>query len=88
MEKIDYRNIRWMLKLKELLKVCMVSNGKDERVEKLAQRMKITYIPLAFKPLKRGFIEATNDMGVDPSKVLVVGNEYLADIFGGKRMGM
>lgn len=88
MEKIDYRNIRWMLKLKELLKVCMVSNGKDERVEKLAQRMNITYIPLAFKPLKRGFIEATNDMGVDPSKVLVVGNEYLADIFGGKRMGM
>lgn len=88
MKNIDYRNIKWMLKLRNLLKVSMVSNGKDERVEKLAQRMKIKYIPLAFKPLKRGFIKAVKEMDVDPTKVLVVGNEYLADIFGGKRMGM
>lgn len=88
MKKIDYRNIRWIIKLKQILKVCMVSNGKDSRVEQLAQRMNITYIPLAFKPLKRGFIEAAKDMNVDPSKVLVIGDEYLADILGGKRMGM
>lgn len=88
MEKIDYRNIKWIIKLKQILKVCMVSNGKDERIEKLAQKLGITYISLAFKPLKRGFIKATKDMGVDASKVLVVGNEYLADIVGGKRMGM
>lgn len=88
MQKIDYRNIRWIIKLKQILKVCMVSNGKDDRVEKLAQRLSIKYIPLAFKPLKRGFTEATKNMGVDPSKVLVIGDEYLADILGGKRMGM
>ena len=88
MEKIDYRNIRWIIKLKQILKVCMVSNGKDSRVEELAKRMDITYIPLAFKPLKRGFLEAVKDMDVNPTKVLVIGDEYLADILGGKRMGM
>ena len=88
MKKIDYRNVKWIFRLKKMFKVCMVSNGKDPNVQKLADKLGITYYPFAFKPLKRGFLAATNQMQVDPKNVLVVGDEYLADIVGGKRMGM
>lgn len=89
MKNIDYRNIKWILKLKQMFKVCMLSNGIDKRVEKLASRLEIEYLPLAFKPMKGGFKKALEAMDItDPSKVLVVGDEYLADIVGGQRMNM
>jgi len=89
MKKIDYRNIKWMFELSKILKICMVSNGIDKRVKKLADKLEIKYIPLAFKPLKRGFKQALQEMQIDdPGKVLVVGDEYLADIVGGKKMTM
>ena len=75
-----------MFELSKILKICMVSNGIDKRVKKLADKLEIKYIPLAFKPLKRGFKQAMQEMQIDdPGKVLVVGDEYLADIVGGKK---
>lgn len=88
MENVDYRNIKWIMKLKQELKVCMVSNGIDNRIKELAEKMGIEYISLAFKPLKKGFLTAVKQMKLEPENVLVIGDGYLADIFGGKRLGM
>lgn len=32
-EDVDYRNIKWIIRLKKEFKVCMVSNGRDENIK-------------------------------------------------------
>ena len=89
MEDIDFSNLRWLTELTKELKICMVSNGfKDKRIEKIAKRLDIMYIPFALKPLNRSFLEAAKTMNLSPKNVIVVGDEYLADIFGGNRNNM
>ena len=87
-ENVDYRNIKWIIRLKKEFKVCMVSNGKDENIKKLADRIGINYFSHSFKPMKKAFIKASNSMGLDPENVIVIGDEYFADIFGAQRSTM
>lgn len=87
-EDVDYRNIKWIIRLKKEFKVCMVSNGRDENIKKLANRIGINYFSHSFKPMKRAFIKASNSMGLDPENVLVIGDEYFADVFGAQRSTM
>ena len=42
----------------------------------------------ALKPLNRPFLEAAKVMNLSPKNIIVVGNEYLTDIFGGNRNNM
>ncbi len=87
MKNIDFRNLKWLMKLKEELKVCIVSNGKDRDVEGVAKVMQIPYISFAMKPFKKPFLKAANLMELDPKQILVVGDGYITDILGGKRFG-
>ena len=89
MEDIDFSNIRWIMDLNKELKICMVSNGfRDKNIEKIANKLKIKYISFALKPLNRPFLEAAKVMNLSPKNIIVVGNEYLTDIFGGNRNNM
>ena len=89
MENIDFSNIKWMMELGKELKICMVSNGfKDPNISKIANRLGIKYISFALKPLNSPFMEAANAMNLSPKNIIVVGNEYLTDIFGGNRNNM
>ena len=87
-EDVDYRNIKWILKLKKELKVCIVSNGNDKKIKKLAEKIGIDYFSCSFKPMKKAFIKAAHSMGLEPENVLVLGDEYISDIFGGQRSNM
>lgn len=87
-KNLEYKNIKWILDLKKELKVCIVSNGNDKRIKQLADKIGIEYYGFSFKPMRKAFLNASESMGLDPENVLVIGNEYLADIFGGKRNNM
>ena len=88
MNAIPPINQEWIDQLSKQLKIIVVSNGKDGRMEKYFKEKGITYIPVAFKPLKRGFLKACEELDLKPEEVLVVGNSLFDDIYGGNRLNM
>lgn len=88
MRKIPQCNQEWIEQLKEKFKVIVVSNGVDRKIEQFFTQREIDYIGFARKPLKTNFLKACQKLGVEPSKVLVIGDSLFADIHGGKRNNM
>ena len=80
-------NKDWIDFMKREFKVVILTNGCDKRVGQYANRKEIPYIQFAKKPLKHGFHQACNMMGLDPENVLVIGNDIICDILGGKLAG-
>lgn len=88
MKDIPKCNKEWIKSLKGKLKVVILSNGKDQQIEQYFRENGIDYIGFAHKPLKKNFLKACEKMDVSPDKVLVVGNDLLTDIYGGRRNNM
>lgn len=88
MNEIPKCNQEWIENLKGQLKVIVVSNGIDRNVEEFFKEKEIDYIGFAHKPLKKTFIKSCNQMNIEPSKVLVIGDSLLDDIYGGKKNKM
>lgn len=88
MKDIPKCNKEWIESLKGKLKVIILSNGKDQKIGQYFKENGIDYIGFAHKPLKKNFLKACKKMDVSPEKVLVVGNDLLTDIYGGRRNNM
>lgn len=88
MKMIPKCNQDWLQSLKGQLKVIIVSNGIDKKIEQYMIEQGIDYIGFAHKPLKINFIKACQKMDIEPENVLVVGNDLFDDIYGGKRNNM
>ena len=88
MKDIPPCNQEWIEQLKKQLKVIVVSNGIDKKVEQFLKEKDIEYIGFANKPLKKSFIKACEKMNIEPEEVLVIGDGLFADIYGGKRNNM
>lgn len=78
----------WIKCVQKQLKVIVVSNGLDLKVQEYLKTQEIKYIGRAYKPYRGGFEKACKKMNLAPEKVLVVGDNLLADILGGKRRNM
>jgi len=81
-------NSDWIDMIKQELKVIVVSNGIDKKVERFLELKGIEYIGFAHKPLKKNFIKACTKMDLKPEEVLVVGDDLFCDIYGGNRNNM
>lgn len=88
MKDIPKCNQEWLEMIKKELKVIVVSNAKDGKIEKELNSRKIEYIGFACKPLKKNFLRACEKMQLDPEQVLVIGDQLLYDIYGGNRNNM
>lgn len=88
MKNIPKCNQDWIESLRGKIKIIILSNGIDKKIEKYFQEKGIDYIGFAHKPLKKNFLKACEKMDVSPDKVLVVGDSLLDDIYGGKRSKM
>ena len=88
MEEISTVTLKWVDMLASKLKVVVVSNGIDKKVESLLNRRKINYISMALKPFRKNFLKACNMIGLNPKEVAVVGDDLIADIYGGNRNDM
>ena len=80
MKDIPDVNKKWIEELKKQLKIIVVSNGKDSRIETYLREKGIDYIGLARKPLKKNFIKACERMQLEPDKVLVIGDKLFEDL--------
>lgn len=70
------------------IRLCIVSNGKPRRIEGLAARLGIPFVAQAFKPLPRGCRQALAILGMDSSRVAMVGDQIFADVLAGRLAGM
>lgn len=80
--------IKTLKLLSKELKIYLVSNNKNDRIDEFAKKIGIKYMPLAFKPRRKPFIKASSEMGLNPENIIVIGDGFLTDILGGQRMGM
>lgn len=88
MKNIPKCNKDWIESLKGKVNIIILSNGIDREIEKYFKERGIDYIGFANKPLKKNFIKACKKMNVSPNKVLVIGDNLLNDIYGGKKNNM
>ena len=82
--------VEWAEQLKSYgIKLYILSNSnKKEKVEKVANQLKIEYIYFAKKPLKTGFLKIKKIMNLQNENIGVVGDQILTDIVGANRCKM
>ena len=81
-------NKEWLQNLKGQLKVIILSNGIDREAEKYFNDIGIDYIGFAMKPLKLNFRKACEKLQVRPEKTLMIGDDLIDDVWGGRRSKM
>lgn len=70
------------------LKLCVVSNALNRRVESLLLPLGIPGIARAAKPRRKAFVEALQILGTAEKETAVVGDQIFTDIFGGNRLNL
>ena len=88
LEALPEVNQKWIESLQGKLKIIILSNGIDRKIEEYFANKGIDYIGFAHKPFKRNFVKACQKMQVNPENVMVVGDSLFDDVYGGKRNNM
>jgi len=70
------------------IKVCIVSNNDDHRVETFSKPLNIPWIAKARKPLNVSFVKALQVLGTKREETVVIGDQLFTDVLGGNRMGL
>lgn len=81
---------KWCEELKlQGIKICILSNSdKKEKVEMVANKLKIPYIYFGMKPFKRGFKKALKILEEENKNTAVVGDQIFTDVIGANRCKM
>ncbi|RKP55165.1 YqeG family HAD IIIA-type phosphatase [Cohnella endophytica] len=69
-------------------KVVILSNNNETRVGNFATPLGIPFIPAARKPAGGSFRRALKLMELQPDQAVVVGDQMLTDVLGGRRAGL
>lgn len=88
MRDIPKCNKEWIESLKGKLKIIILSNGKDKKIEQYFKENGIDYIGFAHKPLKKNFLKACEKMNLSPDKAMTIGDSLFDDVYGGKKNNM
>nr|WP_239565317.1 YqeG family HAD IIIA-type phosphatase [Brevibacillus fulvus] len=81
--------IDWLGKLRQAgIQVTVVSNNKQERVERFCQPLGIYYIWEARKPTRHAFLKAVQYMNVPIAQTVVIGDQLFTDVLGGNLLGL
>lgn len=82
-------NIRWLETIKgHGFRVCLVSNNKGERINKIASILDIPFVAKASKPRRRAFLKGMEVIGTKPQETAVIGDQVFTDVLGGNRLGL
>jgi HAD superfamily phosphatase (TIGR01668 family) len=71
------------------MKLCIVSNTHNlRRLKRIADELGIESVDRALKPRRAGFARAAERLGCAKERAVVVGDQVLTDVLGGKLAGM
>jgi len=84
------RLVEWLDHVRDTrgIKVCIVSNNQDHRVERFAKPLNIPWIAKARKPISAPFHRALKVLGTTREQTVVIGDQLFTDVLGGNRMGL
>ncbi len=68
--------------------VCIISNGKQPRVDRYLAKLSLPYIAEAGKPLKKSYRNALKILKRKPKDVAFIGDQIFTDVWGANRMGL
>lgn len=81
--------VAWLARVKERgLQAVVLSNNNETRVSTFAKPLGIPYIPAARKPFGAAFRRGLELMQLRPDEVVIVGDQMLTDVLGGRRAGL
>ena len=80
----------WLTELKAAgLKLCLISNTRfGRRLKKMSEELDIPYVRKAWKPRRKGFREALNELEVAPERAVMIGDQMFTDVLGANRSGI
>jgi HAD superfamily phosphatase (TIGR01668 family) len=70
------------------VRLCLLSNGRPQRIGRLAQLLDIPYVAQAMKPWPAGCRAGVNLCGLSSHEVAVVGDQLFADVLAGRLAGL
>ena len=68
--------------------VCIISNGKQPRVDRYLAKLSLPYIAEAGKPLKKSYLNALKTLKCKPKDAAFIGDQIFTDVWGANRMGL
>jgi hypothetical protein len=81
--------VAWVEQMKrEHVRLCLVTNGMAGRVGPLAERLGIEYVSWAAKPFPHGVRAGFAKLGLDRTRVALVGDQIFADVIAGRLAGV
>lgn len=81
--------VSWLDKVRKLgLDVVIVSNNNESRVGAFASPLNIPYIFKAKKPTQGAFARAIKILDLQPSEIVMIGDQMMTDVYGGNKMGL
>ena len=85
----DERAVKLLLGLKNKgFKICLLSNNKEERVQRFNKDIQVSYIHKSGKPSVSAYIKGMEKTGTALSETVFIGDQIFTDIFGANRAGM
>lgn len=85
----DERSIALIENLRHIgFQICLLSNNKQERVERFNKDVNVNYIYNAHKPSGKNYRKAMELMGTTMEHTLFVGDQLFTDVYGAKRIGL
>ncbi len=88
-EEVSQEVRRWLDRLKEAeVGLCLVSNGRQGRIARLAESLHLPFVAMAFKPLPRGCRRAIRELGFRREGTAMVGDQLFADVMAGRLAGL
>jgi HAD superfamily phosphatase (TIGR01668 family) len=71
------------------MQICLVSNTRRiARIRSIALELDVPFLARAGKPRKSAYRKAAAILGVDPEHAVVIGDQVMRDIWGGRAAGM
>lgn len=70
------------------LKTMMLTNNHHKDVEAFANSCQVPVIMAANKPLKTGYKKALKALALAPKDTLMVGDQFMTDLYGASKVGM
>jgi HAD superfamily phosphatase (TIGR01668 family) len=70
------------------IRLCLLSNGRSERIGPLAEKLDIPFVAKAFKPLPYGCHAALKRLRVPAHRAALIGDQLFADVLAGRLAGL
>lgn len=80
---------KWLQGLRAAgIRMCLISNGRSERIRRFAEKYRLPFVSKACKPLPFGCRQAVRRLGFDPQRTAMVGDQVFADVMAGRLAGL